>query len=71
MNNKCYGVVTDGTTWIFLQYEHNYCAVTTRIVAQHEVNVKNFFNSLHEVVKTTINLCADLIYNRTKPITER
>ena len=32
MNNKVYGVVTDGTTWIFLQYEQQYKAITTRIV---------------------------------------
>ena len=70
MNNKVYGVVTDGTTWIFLQYEQQYSSVTTRIVAQHTVEVKTFFLSLHEVVKTTINLCSDLIYNRSKPITE-
>lgn len=70
MNNKVYGVVTDGTTWIFVQYEQQYAAVRTRIVKQHTVEIKNFFNSLHEVVKTTINLCADLIYNRSTPITE-
>ena len=32
MNNKVYGVVTDGTTWVFLQLEQLYAEVKVRIV---------------------------------------
>jgi hypothetical protein len=64
MNNKLYGCLTDGMTWIFIQYEHSYCSVSTKIVRQLSMETKSFFTSLHEIVKVTVNLCCDLIFNK-------
>ena len=64
MNNKVYGVLTDGTDWIFIMYEHTYYSVQIRQIHHTRIEIKNFFNSLHEVVKVVINLCADLIFNK-------
>ena len=64
MNNKVYGVVTDGMTWIFLMYEHSFNSVKVRIVRQLDIKIKDFFNSLFEVTKSVINLAADLIFNK-------
>jgi hypothetical protein len=64
MNNRLYGCLTDGVTWIFLQYEHTGYDVHTRIIKQMTVETKNFFLSLHEVVKVTVNLIGDLIFNK-------
>ena len=64
MNNKVYGVLTDGTNWKFIMYEHSFFAVQLREVHNETVDTKNFFKSLHEIVKVVINLCADLIFNK-------
>ena len=64
LNNKIYGCLTDGTSWIFLIYEHSFGTVKCNIVQQLEIDEKNFFPTLHEIVKTTINLSSDLIYNK-------
>jgi hypothetical protein len=64
MNNKLYGVVTDGAEWKFIMYEHAFFSVTIKEVAHATVNAKDFFKSLHEIVKIVINLSADLIFNK-------
>ena len=64
MNNKVYGAVTDGTEWVFIMYEHSFYSVQLKIVHNAKLDVKNFFNSLHEIVRVVINLCADLIFNK-------
>ncbi len=64
MNNKVYGVVTDGAEWKFILYEHSFFAVTIKEVHHCTVDSKDFFKSLHEIVKVVINLCADLIFNK-------
>jgi hypothetical protein len=64
MNNKVYGVLTDGTDWVFIMYEHSYFATQQKIVHSAKIDPKNFFNSLHEIVKVVINLCSDLIFNK-------
>ena len=64
MNNKVYGVVTDGHEWRFILYEHSFFAVHVKEVHMATVDVKDFFKSLHEIVKIVINLCADLIFNK-------
>ena len=64
MNNKVYATITDGTEWYFIMYEHSYYSVQLKVVHQARIDVKNFFNSLHEIVKVVINLCADLIFNK-------
>jgi len=64
MNNKMYGCLTDGNTWVFVLYEHSHFSVKTSIVRQLSLDTKNFFVSLHEVVKTVVCLTADLIFNK-------
>ena len=32
MNNKVYGVLTDGTEWIFILYEHSFFSTQVKIV---------------------------------------
>lgn len=27
MNNKVYGILTDGTEWVFLMYDHSYYSI--------------------------------------------
>jgi hypothetical protein len=64
MNNKVYGVVTDGAEWKFILYDHSYFSVQIKEVHHGIVDAKDFFKSLHEIVKVVINLCADLIFNK-------
>ena len=64
LNNKIYGCLTDGRTWIFIAYEHAFGRVQTNLIQQLEIDEKAYFASLHEVVKLTVNLCADIIFNK-------
>ena len=64
MNNKVYGVITDGVDWKFIMYEHQYFSIILKEVHYGSVVIKDFFKSLHEVVKVVINLCGDLIFNK-------
>jgi hypothetical protein len=65
LNNKIYGCLTDGFVWIFVIYEHAFGQTHCSIVQQLEVDPgKGFFPTLHEVVKMTVDLCSDMIYNK-------
>ena len=43
LNNKIYGCLTDGMTWVFVIYEHSFGQVHCNIVAQLDIDDKNFF----------------------------
>ena len=64
LNNKVYGVLTDGANWKFIMYEHVGTKITVREVVEMTVNTKDFFRSLFEIVKVVINLSSDLIFNK-------
>jgi len=64
MNNKVYGAITDGPTWIFLMYEHNNMNVRVKVINEMSIDMKEYFKTLHEIVRFVVILCCELIYNK-------
>jgi hypothetical protein len=62
-----YGCLTDGVSWVFVLYEHVDGEVNTGIVGSLEVDPgSQYFPSLHEVVKMTVNLCSTMALGTNK-----
>lgn len=66
LNNKVYGVLTSGSKWWFLSYEHSFGSVKCKLLAQKSLEITGFFDSLQEVNNQTIDCISDLIFNKCK-----
>ena len=64
LNSKTYCIVTDGFNWSFLCYTHCLSSVSCSLIHYLKVSATDFLQTLYKVVKATINLCCDVIYNK-------